>query len=264
MRTTTEKIIATKKGGVGRLTFNNPERRNAISLDMWQAIPEVLDDFAADDAVRVIVLNGAGGKAFSAGADISEFATVRSTEEHVGVYNAATGGAQGAISGAEKPTIAEIQGVCVGGGLAVALCCDLRIAGDDSRFAIPAAKLGIGYGYDGLRPLVDLVGPTYAKEIFFTGRLFDAEEARIMGLVNRVLPQGEVQAYVAEYAAAIAANAPLTVRGVKKIVGEVLKDETERDVAMCAALVDACFASDDYVEGRQAFMEKRQPRFKGR
>jgi enoyl-CoA hydratase/carnithine racemase len=260
----TRKIIAAKEGAIGRITFNTPERRNAIALEMWQAMPEILADFAADDAVRVIVVNGAGGKAFSAGADISQFEDVRSSEQAIADYNADVGKAQAALSGAGKPTIAEIQGLCVGGGLAVALCCDLRLASDDSRFAIPAAKLGLGYGIDGLRPLVDLVGPSHAKEIFFTARLFDAAEALGMGLVNRVVPAADLAADVVDYAETIGANAPLTVQAVKTIVGEVVKDAGDRDMDLCRTVVDRCFASADYVEGRQAFMEKRKPNFQGR
>lgn len=264
MKTSTDKIIATKIGAIGRITFNAPERRNALALEMWQAIPEVLADFAADDSVRVVVLNGAGGKAFSAGADISEFEKVRSSEESIAAYNAQTDIAQKSLAGIEKPTIAEIQGMCVGGGLAVALNCDLRIASDDSRFAITPAKLGLGYGAEGIRPLVDLVGPSTAKEIFFTARLFDAAEALGMGLVNRVVPAADLAGYVADYAERMGENAPLVLRAVKTIVGEVVKDPDIRDMDLCQAVVDRCFASEDYVEGRKAFMEKRKPNFQGR
>ena len=147
--------------------------------------------------------------------------------------------------------------------MALAICCDLRICGQGSRFGIPAARLGLGYGFAGLKRLVDVVGPAFAKEMFFTARLFSAAEAYEMRLVNRVLPDAEVAGYVADYARTIASNAPLTVGSVKAIVGEVLKDPAERDLARCAALVDACFASRDYVEGRRAFLEKRPPEFTG-
>lgn len=264
MDASTDKMIATKDGIIGRITFNTPQRRNAIGLEMWQAMPEILADFAADESVRVIVLNGAGGKAFSAGADISQFEKVRSSEGAIADYNTHVDKAQKALAGVAKPTIAEIQGLCVGGGLAVALNCDLRIASDDSRFAIPAAKLGLGYGADGIRPLVDLVGPSAAKEIFFTARLFDAAEALGMGLVNRVVPAADLTSVVVDYAETIGANAPLTVQAVKTIVGEVVKDPDGRDMDLCQAVVDRCFASADYIEGRQAFMEKRRPNFQGR
>jgi enoyl-CoA hydratase/carnithine racemase len=178
-------------------------------------------------------------------------------------YNATTAGFYQKLTAFPKPTIAEITGSCVGGGVALALCCDLRICGQGSRFGIPAARLGLGYGFAGLKRLVDVVGPAFAKEMFFTARLFSAAEAYEMRLVNRVLPDTEVAGYVADYARTISRNAPLTVDSVKAIVGEVLKDPAERDLARCAALVDACFASRDYVEGRRAFLEKRAPEFTG-
>jgi enoyl-CoA hydratase/carnithine racemase len=159
--------------------------------------------------------------------------------------------------------MAQITGSCVGGGVALAVCCDLRICGQSSRFSIPAAKLGLGYGFAGLQRLVNLIGPAFAKEMFFTARLFSAAEAAEMGLVNRVVPDDQVDGYVADYARTISGNAPLTVGAVKAVIGEVLKDPAERDLARCERLVQACFASRDYVEGRQAFLEKRQPRFIG-
>ena len=264
METVTDQLIIDKSDGVGRITFDNQARRNALTYEMWCGLPVVLEDFANDDAVRVIVLSGAGGKAFSAGADISEFAKKRSGEDDVAIYDDAVGKATDALTNARKPLIAKIDGFCVGGGLGVAMCCDLRIAAADSRFAVPAAKLGLGYKLKGLKILVDQVGPSAAKEIFFTGRQFDAEEALQMGLVNRVLPVNELAAYVDEYAATIAGNAPLTVLAAKTVVDEILKNPDERDLDLCRKVVDDCFASDDYKEGRQAFMEKRIPQFKGR
>jgi enoyl-CoA hydratase/carnithine racemase len=258
-----DKIISRRDDAVGHVVFNNPEKRNAMSLDMWQAFERVLDEYAADDEVRVVVLSGAGGRAFVSGADISKFANERSSAEAVARYDAITGRVFGKLHGFAKPTIAQITGSCVGGGVALAACCDLRVCGDSSRFAIPAAKLGVGYGFAGLQRLVDLIGPAFAKEMLFTARLFSAAEAYEMGLVNRVVPDGEVEAYVADYARAIAANAPLTVGAAKAIVGEVLKEPTERDLGRCEELVRACFASRDYVEGREAFLEKRPPRFIG-
>jgi enoyl-CoA hydratase len=259
----TDKIISRREEGIGRLIFNNPEKRNAVSLDMWQAVERVLEDFAADDEVRVVLLSGAGEKAFVSGADISRFDDERASEEAVRAYNATTARMYAKLNDFPKPTIAEITGVCVGGGVALAVCCDLRICGQSSRFGIPAARLGLGYGFAGLQRLVHLIGPAFAKEMFFTARLFSAAEAYDMGLVNRVLPDEEVAGYVAEYARTITGNAPLTVNSVKAIVGEVLKDAATRDLARCEELVRACFASRDYVEGRQAFMEKRPPRFIG-
>jgi enoyl-CoA hydratase/carnithine racemase len=259
----TDKIISRRADGVGHLVFNNPEKRNAVSLEMWQAVEAVLEDFAADHEVRVVVLSGAGDKAFVSGADISKFEDERASAEAVSAYNATTARMYAKLNDFPKPTIAEITGVCVGGGTALAVCCDLRICGQSSRFGIPAARLGLGYGFPGLQRLVNLIGPAFAKEMFFTARLFSAAEAYDMGLVNRVLPDDEVAGYVADYARTITGNAPLTVSSVKAIVGEVLKDPAARDLARCEELVRACFASRDYVEGRQAFMEKRPPRFIG-
>jgi enoyl-CoA hydratase len=261
--TQTDKMLSRKEGGVGYVIFNNPERHNAVSLEMWEATSRILADFATDRDVRVVVLTGAGGKAFVSGADISKFGDERSTAEGVAKYGIAVENANSSIYQFAKPTIAMIQGYCIGGGLGLAMCCDLRIAADNSRFAVPAAKLGLGYDYPGLKRLTDVVGPAFAKEIFFTARQFDAEEARAMGLVNRVVPAAELEAYVKSYAGTIGANAPLTVKSVKFIIGEVVKDESRRDMARCAELVKQCFASNDYNEGRLAFMEKRKPNFTG-
>ena len=260
----TDKIIAERANGVGYLRLNQPEKHNAISYAMWVAIAEVMESFREDDGVRVVVMSGEGGRAFSAGADISEFSEIRSTEEQIEVYEAAGRAAYEAITHFPKPVIARIEGYCVGGGLAVALCADLRIATDDSRFGIPAAKLGLGYSHKSLRPLVDLVGPTCAKEILFTARRFTAAEAQRMGLVNQVVARGEIDSFVEDYAQTIAANAPLTVAACKTVVAELLKDPEDRDIELCDRVVDACFASEDYKEGRAAFMEKRKPRFRGR
>jgi len=259
----TDKIIARREDGIGRLVFNNPEKRNAVSLDMWQAVEEALEAFAGDDEIRVVVLSGAGDRAFVSGADISKFEDERASEEAVSAYNATTARMYAKLNDFPKPTIAEITGVCVGGGVALAVCCDLRICGESSRFGIPAAKLGLGYGFAGLQRLVNIVGPAFAKEMFFTARLFAAAEAYEMGLVNRVVPDDRVESYVAEYARTITGNAPLTVGAVKVIVGEVQKDPEARDLARCEELVRRCFASRDYVEGRRAFLEKRPPRFVG-
>jgi len=261
--TQTDKMLSRKEGQVGYMTFNNPERRNAVSLEMWEAAAAILDDFVQDDNIRVVVLAGAGGKAFVSGADISKFESERSSEEAVARYNAAVERANTTIYNFPKPTIAMIQGYCIGGGLGLAVCCDLRIASEDSRFAVPAAKLGLGYGYPGIKRLADVVGPAFAKEIFYTARQFDAAEAVAMGLVNRVLPVAELETYVKGYAVAIGENAPLTIAAVKFIANEVVKDDSKRDPARCAAMVKRCFDSQDYIEGRRAFMEKRKPVFTG-
>jgi enoyl-CoA hydratase len=261
--TKTEKMLARKDGRVGYVIFNNPERHNAVSLDMWAATSDILDGFAKDNEVRVVVLTGAGGKAFVSGADISKFESERASMEATKVYNAAVERANSGIYEFPKPTIAMIRGYCIGGGLGLAVCCDLRISSENSRFAVPAAKLGLGYSYAGLRRLINVVGPAFAREIFFTARQFSTEEARLMGLVNRVVPEAELEGYVKNYAETIAANAPLTVKAVKYIVGEVMKDESQRNLARCTEMVEQCFSSRDFVEGRRAFMEKRKPAFTG-
>ena len=259
----TDKMLSRKEGKVGYLTFNNPERHNAVSLEMWEAAEGFLEDFKNDKNIRVVVVTGAGGKAFISGADISKFEKERSTQEGVDRYNAAVDRANNAFYKFPKPTIAMIRGYCIGGGVGLAICCDLRICSEGSKFAVPAAKLSLGYRYSGLKKVVDLVGPSYAKEIFFTARQFTAAEALQMGLVNRVVSDDELEAYVKNYAETIAANAPLTVDSVKFIVEQTVADESQRDLKKCDEMVQACFASSDYTEGRKAFMEKRKPVFTG-
>ena len=260
----TSKMLAEKDGAIGRIIFNNPARHNAVSLEMWQAVAQIMEDFEADDAIRVIVLSGAGGKAFVSGADISEFKEKRADEEAAAAYAKISESARVKLQETLKPTIAMIRGYCIGGGLATAIACDIRIAAEGSRFGVPAAKLGLGYAYDGIKKLIDLVGPAYAREIFYTARQFSAEEAFGMGLINRLVPDGELESYVKNYCDTIAANAPLTIRSAKVAVREALKPESERDLDLCKRLVAECFASEDYTEGRTAFMEKRRPVFKGR
>jgi enoyl-CoA hydratase/carnithine racemase len=261
--TDTDKMLSRKEGRVGYMIFNNPQRHNAVSLDMWDAAGRIMDGFAKDDEVHVVVLTGAGGKAFVSGADISRFEKERSSEAAIARYNEVVATAHDAIYHFPKPTIAMIRGYCVGGGVGLAVCCDLRIASADSRFAIPAAKLGLGYGFSGIKRLSDLVGPSFAKELFYTARQFDAVEAQFMGLVNRVVPPDRLEAYVKEYADTISGNAPLTVNAVKFIANQTVTDEDKRDLARCDAMVQRCFESKDYIEGRRAFMEKRKPVFTG-
>ena len=260
----TDKIIARLVGATGHIIFNNPERHNAVSLDMWDAVEIALSSFQDDDRVRVVVLSGAGGKAFVSGADISKFEKERNSAVQVAAYQAATARFYSSVFNFPKPTIAYIQGYCIGGGMALAVACDLRLCEDKSRFAVPAAKLGLGYGFDGVARLSALVGPSMVKEIFFTARQFNAQEAYDMGLVNRVLPAHMLPAYAEDYSRRIAENAPLTVGSIKAITQDLQKPESERDLDRLAAMVKACFDSDDYKEGRKAFMEKRKPQFKGR
>jgi enoyl-CoA hydratase len=264
MKSPTERMIAEIDGPIGWLVFNNPARRNAVSLDMWQAIPEIIDAYERDPAVRVIVLKGAGDKAFVSGADISEFEQNRSSPEAVQRYDEIGHRAQARIEAAQKPTIAMIHGFCMGGGVGVALQCDLRIASESARFGIPAARLGISYRLGGVKKLIDLVGPSFAKEIFFTARRFTAVEAHGMGLVNRVLPDAELEGFVRSYCAMIAENAPLSLAASKSMIAELTKTARDIDRAACEELVRRCFESEDYVEGRRAFMEKRKPVFQGR
>jgi enoyl-CoA hydratase/carnithine racemase len=258
------KMLFEKDGGIGRIIFNNPARHNAVSLDMWQAVGQIMEDFENDPDIRVIVLAGAGGKAFVSGADISEFKEKRASAEAAEEYARISESARLSLQNTLKPTIAMIRGYCIGGGMATALACDLRIAAEGSRFGVPAAKLGLGYAYDGIKKLIDIVGPAYAREIFYTARQFSTDEALQMGLVNRVVPDAELETYVDNYCKTIAGNAPLTIRAVKQIVREALKDSDQRDMELCKRVVAECFASEDYTEGRTAFMEKRRPVFKGR
>jgi enoyl-CoA hydratase len=260
----TDKMIARNADGIGWMIFNNPERHNAVSLEMWEAARDIIADFVADDAVRVIVVRGAGEKAFVSGADISKFDSERAEREAVKRYDDATEAEYGSLLNAPKPTIAMIQGYCIGGGTNLAVCCDLRICSENAKFAIPAAKLGLGYGYTRVRRLLNVVSPSFAKEIFFTARQFTAEEAKVMGLVNRVVPHAALEGFTTDYARMIAENAPLTVTSIKAIVGEAVKDPADRDIALCDRLVRQCFESEDYAEGRRAFKEKRKPAFQGR
>src|SRR3954469_18445213 len=259
-----DKMLARKDGRVGTMIFNNPERHNAVSLEMWQSAAKILDDFSKDDEIRVVVLTGAGGKSFVSGADISKFEDERATRDAVERYHAMTEKVYSGLAAFPKPTVAMIQGYCIGGGLNLAICCDLRFCSEGSRFGLPAAKLGLGYGYPGLKRFIDTIGPANTKDIFFSARQFGAAEALALGIVNRVLPDAELASFVETYARGVAANAPLTVQAVKQISLEVLKPESERDLKRAADLVARCFASGDYVEGRRAFLEKRPPAFTGK
>jgi len=260
----TERLIGRKDGAIGWMIFNNPERRNALSLDMWQAIPDVLASFEADPEIRIVVFRGAGDKAFVAGADISQFEALRANRDANDLYSAQSAAATRAMVGLTKPSIAMVRGYCIGGGLAVALTCDLRICSPDSRFAIPAARLGLGYGFEGVKALADVVGPSFAKEILFTARHMSAEEALRIGLVNKVAADDDLETVVRDYAAMVADNAPLTVKAAKMAVDEALRDPAHRRLEKVARAIGACFESADYAEGRRAFLEKRRPVFQGR
>ena len=260
----TDKLIAEKKGPVGWITFNQPEKRNAVSVDMWEAIPQVLQRFADDNEVRVIALKGAGDKAFVSGADISQFEKQRSGPEAVQYYEEIAEGAQVMLHNFPKPTVAVLRGYTLGAGVNIALCCDLRIAADDSKIGIPAARMGLGYRASATKNLVDIIGPANAREMLITARQIPAAEALAMGLVNRVVPVAELDKAADELLATIGANAPITMACAKHIILEVLKSPAEFDAAGCTAQVKRCFESADYKEGRSAFMEKRKPQFQGR
>ena len=264
MRKSDDKILSEKDGRVGRFTINRPDKRNAMSLDMWRRMRDVFEAWADDPEIRVIVVRGAGDKCFCAGNDISEFKDLRSTPAGIAAYHATTEQAYSALRGIAKPTIARIEGFCMGGGLEVAQLCDIQIAADTATFAVTPAKLGIGYKLDDVRLLTDAVSAKHAKEILFTGRRFPAADALRWGLVNRVVAAADLDATVDGYVEEIAANAPLSVKAAKLIVNEAVKEAADRDEALCASLVDACNASDDYIEGQRAFAEKRKPDFKGR
>ena len=259
----TRRMIAHVDGPIGWMTFDNQARRNAVSLDMWEAIPAILERFDSDPAIRVIALTGAGDRAFVSGADISQFAEQRSNEDQTATYDRISAAASQAIKSASKPTIAVIRGYCIGGGLGIAATCDLRWATAGSKFGVPAGRLGLGYAHPGVKTLMDIVGPAYTKEIFFTAKHFTAAEAQTMGFVNRVLPEPDFDAWVAAELATIAANAPLTLAALKTTVAELLRGH-EGDLARADHQTTACFASADYREGRTAFMEKRTPVFTGR
>lgn len=256
------KLLVRKTGAIANLVINNPERHNAISFEMWRALPEILGDLERDAAVRAVVVSGAGTKAFASGADISEFDGQKG--EALTRYNSARDEAQRCLVGVSKPLIAKIGGYCLGGGLAVALSCDVRIASERARFGIPAARLGLSYPTWGVRALLDVVGMAAAKDMFFTARQYSASEALGMGLVNHVVEEEALDGFSLEYARSVAANAPLTLASIKCTISELMKDEADRDLDSCERLIDLCYRSSDYEEGRAAFAEKRQPAFTGR
>src|SRR4030095_8566025 len=247
------------------IVFNQPEKRNAVSLDMWQLMPGHVRDLQNDDAIRVVVLRGAGDQAFVAGADIPQLKERRRNRADQEEYGRISERGQSSLGTLTKPLLAMIHGYCVGGGVGIAIGCDMRIASDGARFGIPAARLGLAYHYKGMEKLMKLVGPAYTKEIFFTARTdFSAQDALRMGLVNQVVPKAELETFTRDYALRISRNAPLTIRSAKTTVETLLKPEAQRDLALLDKLIADCFNSEDYQEGVKAFGEKRRPVFKGR
>jgi enoyl-CoA hydratase len=257
-------LITRRDGAVATVLFSNPAKMNAVTYDMWSAVPATLAALEADASVRVIVIAGDGDKAFISGADISQFEKLRGTAEAQAEYNKAVERAYLAPMGCSKPVIACIRGICIGGGLGFAAACDLRICADDAVFRMPAARLGLGYSPTGVRRFMNVIGAANTADIFFTARKFDAQEALRMGFVSRVVPAAQLERAVAETCELIAENAPLTVAAAKFAVQQGLKDAAERDMARAVRMVETCFASEDHKEGRKAFMEKRKPVFNGR
>jgi len=257
-------ILTRQEGPLRWLVFNRPDKHNAMSLGMTEQALEVIEAFASNDEERVLIVTGGGDKAFVSGADISEFEEKRGNSDDARRYSDITNRMFFALRAVEKPTVAMIRGYCIGGGLALASCCDLRLCAEDAQFAIPAARLGVGYSHDYVKFVMDIIGPARTKEVLFTARRYDASEAMAMGLVNRVFTVGDLEDETRRYAEGIAANAPLTVKAAKIAVAELSKPETERDIAKCKQAVAACMDSEDFRNARRAFMAKEKPVFEGR
>ncbi|UGX91481.1 enoyl-CoA hydratase [Bradyrhizobium barranii subsp. barranii] len=258
------KILKQVIDGVGVITFNNPDKRNAMSLEMWEGFGEALTSLRDDETVRVVILRGAGGKAFVSGADISQFEKTRHNAAASEEYARRSAAQRALLADHPKPTIACIEGFCLGGGMQVAMLADIRLAAHGSQFGIPAAKLGIAYGYDGLKHLVSLVGPSWARLLMYTGMRIDSAEALRIGLVERLFPIDELWGETMTIAQTISENAPLAIKAAKITIAQVLKDESQRDLEAIKAIGHACMDSADFREGRQAFMEKRKPQFTGK
>ena len=258
------KILQSVADGVGVITFNNPEKRNAMSLDMWEGLGHALVELRDDAEVRVVIMVGAGDKAFVSGADISQFEKTRHNAEASEAYSKRSAAQRALLADYPKPIIACIRGFCLGGGMQVAMLADIRIAAENSQFGIPAAKLGIAYGYDGLKNLVSLVGPSWARLLMYTGMRIDSAEGLRIGLVDRVVPDAELWSATTDIARTISGNAPLAIQAAKITIAQVLKDPEKRDMDAIKQAGIACMDSDDFREGRRAFMEKRKPQFTGR
>lgn len=250
-------------GPIGWLVIDNPTRKNAVTLAMWRDIPRAVEELCDDEAVRVIVVRGAGEETFIAGADITEFASTRADSGSARIYEEANAAAFDALRQSPKPTVAMIRGFCLGGGLGIAVACDMRVAEAGSRFSIPAARLGVGYPPNAIRDVVKLIGPQRAKDLFFTARRVAAEEALRIGLIDRLTIAGGLETELAALLSAIAENAPLTQIAAKAAIDAISGDPEAADWKTIQRLSDACFDSGDFAEGRSAFLEKRTPRFKG-
>lgn len=257
-------LIVKRDGAIATVLFSNLPRMNAVTYEMWTAVPQTLAELDADPAIRVIVIAGDGDKAFISGADISQFEKLRGTADAQAVYNAAVEKAYVAPMRCSKPVIARIRRICIGGGLGFAAACDLRFASDDTVFRMPAARLGLGYSATGIKRFMNVMGAANTADIFYSARKFYAEEALHMGFVNRVYPAAELERETAAYCQMIAENAPLTVAASKFAVQQGMKDAADRDMATAQKMVETCFASADHKEGRKAFMEKRTPVFVGK
>ena len=258
------KILQSVADGVGVITFNNPEKRNAMSLDMWEGLGHALVELRDDAEVRVVIMVGAGDKAFVSGADISQFEKTRHNAQASEEYSKRSAAQRALLADYPKPIIACIRGFCLGGGMQVAMLADIRIAAENSQFGIPAAKLGIAYGYDGLKNLVSLVGPSWARLLMYTGMRIDSAEGLRIGLVDRVVPDAELWSATTDIARTISGNAPMAIQAAKITIAQVLKDPEKRDMDAIKQAGIACMDSEDFREGRRAFMEKRKPQFTGR
>jgi len=256
-------LIVEKRGAVGWIVFNQPAKRNAINGVMWRGIPEAMAQFDADPEVRCVAFRGAGTEAFAAGADISEFEEIRAQKSSVADYDGLLDQVLHSIQDSRKPSVAMIYGFCLGGGLEVALACDLRYCGRSAQFGIPAAKLGLAYNVEGHKRLIETVGHARAREIMFLGRRYNAEEGLAMGLVNQAFHDAELESAVGGIITQLCENAPLSIANSKTVIEEYVKASGAPDEANMTAAIERCAKSGDYQEGRRAFMEKRKPAFKG-